>query len=118
MPDPTDDPHFRGLFIPHPIGPNRTRFVVMAAIRIEDEIVYVTRFWNGVGEPKCRVPRGMEGTTAAPHAAGTEYEYIVAHPDPEWVAATEHGRFIQRPNGSYPHSWEDPSRQDWLEIDP
>jgi hypothetical protein len=111
--------HFRGLFLAGDVGPNRTRFPIMAAIKLDDEVLYVWRFWTGIGEPQCQVYRGMEGTVAAPHEAGTEIEYITPTLDPAFAAQfARYGRLVQRRNGKYPHSWEDPARQDWPEMNP
>lgn len=111
-----DDPI---LTLAHDIGPKRTRFRVVVAIRIDDEIMYVCRSYSDHGEPRSVVRRGREGTTAVAHEAGAEIEFIAATISPEQSAAAKrYGRFVQYRTGRYPHSWEDPSRQDWPEMNP
>jgi hypothetical protein len=100
------------LAVPHSIGPKVTRIKVIIAIKIDDEIMYVHP--TSPGSLEAVVERGMEGTTAAPHLAGAEIEYIVPNIDPEYAAqSARYGRFQPRRNGKYPRSWEDPARQEW-----
>lgn len=126
MPPDPNDPNFPVFTLVHDVGPKVTRIPVVQAIKIDDEIIYISRApaapdgrpWPK-GTPQVWARRGMEGTTPAEHAEGAEIEFITATITPEQAAeAKRYGRFVQRRNGSYPHSWEDPSRQDWPEMNP
>lgn len=77
-------------YLAHDVGPEgaapleRTpRWEVRARLRIEDEIlICVGTYYSGgmtihTG-PKARFLRGQEGTTAAAHAVGAEYEWLPA----------------------------------------